>query len=142
MTEIINPKRELLNGVVKLRSGQVMFLTVVVLGAVITSVTLIAGLLMSFQIRRSADVAASARAIFAADAGVECMLYHIFNKGEMGAAAETNCNTNEVKEKFTNNASFNISIVEGGQIGVSSFRSTGSFNDAVRTVEINLTRIQ
>ena len=117
-------------------------MTVVVLGAVITSVTLIAGLLMSFQIRRSADVTASARAIFAADAGVECMLYHIFNNGEMGKVAEESCNTNGTKENFDNKASFIIRIKEDGLVGVSSFRSTGKFNDAVRTVEINLTQLQ
>src|SRR3989344_4574656 len=61
------------------RSGQVMFLTVMVLGVIISSVTVVAGLLMSYQVRRSADVSHSARAIAAADAGVECMLYQMFS---------------------------------------------------------------
>lgn len=127
---------------IKNREGQVMFLTVVVLGAIISSVTVIAGLLVSLQIRRSADVAASTRAIFAADAGVECMLFEIFKSGKNGTEAQLSCNNDSV---MTNGANFEVenspnnSLVGGVDTGVPRwFRSTGQFSNSVRSVEITL----
>lgn len=52
-----------------------MLLTVIVLGATILGATTIGGLIMIYQIRQAADFSASAKAIFAADAGVECGLF-------------------------------------------------------------------
>jgi len=121
-------------------SGQVMFLTVVVLGVVISSVTMIAGLLMSYQLRRSADVSHSGRAIFAADAGAECMLYRMFNLGEDGANAENGCNAEGIKSNFENKASFKIKKSEESWEGgiPKKFISTGTYGTSVRTIEINL----
>ena len=59
-----------------MRNGQVMVLTVLALGGAILSATTIAGLLMLYQIRQTSDFANSARAIFAADAGIEWGLYN------------------------------------------------------------------
>ncbi len=56
-------------------SGQAMILTVLALGGTILGATTIAGLLMLYQIRQTADLANSAKAIFAADAGIEWALY-------------------------------------------------------------------
>lgn len=60
------------------RSGQVMILTVMALGGAILGATTIAGLLMLYQIRQSTDLANSAKAIYAADAGLEMSLYNWF----------------------------------------------------------------
>lgn len=54
-----------------------MILTVLTLGGALLGATTIAGLLMLYQIRQGADVNHSARAIFAADAGLEWGLYNI-----------------------------------------------------------------
>lgn len=55
----------------KKRNGQVLLLTSLALGGTILAVTAIAGLLVLFQIRQATDIAASTRAIYAADSGIE-----------------------------------------------------------------------
>jgi hypothetical protein len=55
--------------------GQVMVLTVLSLGGTLLGVTAIAGLLMLFQIRQATDLGNSAKAIFAADTGIEWALF-------------------------------------------------------------------
>ena len=129
-----------------------MFLTVVVLGAIISSVTVIAGVLMSFQLRRSADVAASTRAIFAADAGSECMLYEIFGR-DAGTALFTkveNCNNqgNEIEpDVFSNGVRYRIETTGefvdgfGNPLGVPvSYKSIGEASNSVRSIDIGLNR--
>ncbi|MDD4761528.1 MAG: hypothetical protein PHZ25_00680 [Candidatus Pacebacteria bacterium] len=128
----------------KKRDGQVMFLTVVVLGVIIASVTVVAGLLMSYQIKRSADVSHSARAVFAADAGVECMLFGMFYEGKNGTEAKAFCDEEGLDFEFKNKASFSIEISEEESLsGIGSgipryFNSTGKYGSAVRTIRINL----
>jgi len=56
-------------------SGQAMLITVLTIGAVLLGATSIAGLLMVYQLRQNSDFANSAKAIFAADAGLEWGLY-------------------------------------------------------------------
>src|SRR3989344_1600154 len=56
--------------------GQTMILTVLTLGGTLLSISLVAGLLILFQIRQSGDLANSTKALFAADAGVEWYLKH------------------------------------------------------------------
>ncbi len=57
-----------------------MILTVLALGGTILGATTVAGLLMLYQIRQATDLANSAKAIFAADAGLEWALYQFFTK--------------------------------------------------------------
>lgn len=52
-----------------------MLLTVLVLSGTILGTTTIAGLLTLYQIRQSTDIINSGKAIFAADAGLECEFY-------------------------------------------------------------------
>lgn len=54
-----------------------MILTVLTLGGALLGATTIAGLLMLYQVRQGADVGQSAKALFAADAGVEWGLYNL-----------------------------------------------------------------
>ena len=54
-----------------------MMLTVLTLGGALLGATTIAGLLMLYQVRQGADVNHSARALFAADAGIEWGLYNL-----------------------------------------------------------------
>ena len=67
----LNPKPSTLNP----NSGQVMLLTVLVLSGTILGATTIAGLLTLYQIRQATDFANSAKAIYAADTGIEWRLY-------------------------------------------------------------------
>ncbi|MCX6703019.1 MAG: hypothetical protein NTW60_04125 [Candidatus Wolfebacteria bacterium] len=55
--------------------GQVLLMTVLVLGGVMVAASTIAGYLMLLRIRQSTDSASSAVAIAAADAGIEWDLY-------------------------------------------------------------------
>lgn len=55
-----------------------MLISILAMGGTIIGATAIAGLLMAYQIRQSADLAGSAKAIGAADAGLECSLYMFF----------------------------------------------------------------
>jgi hypothetical protein len=57
------------------RSGQAMLIAVLSLGGAILGATTVAGLLTLYQIRATTDTANSAKAIFAADAGVEWTLF-------------------------------------------------------------------
>jgi hypothetical protein len=61
-------------------SGQVMILTVLMLGGTIVGATTIAGLLMLFQIRQTADIANSTKAFYAADSGIEWASYQMFKR--------------------------------------------------------------
>ena len=63
----------------KPRKGQVMIMTTLAIGGTILGAATIAGLLVLYQIRATTDFADSARAIFAADAGIEWQLYNYFN---------------------------------------------------------------
>src|SRR3989344_3151027 len=67
-------KSHILNS--KNNAGQTMILTVLTLGGTLLSISLVAGLLILFQIRQSGDLANSTKALFAADAGVEWYLQH------------------------------------------------------------------
>jgi hypothetical protein len=58
-----------------------MILTVLALGGTILGATTVAGLLMLYQLRQATDLANSAKAIFAADAGLESAFYNLFCPG-------------------------------------------------------------
>ena len=62
-----------------LRSGQAMIIAVLALGGAILGATSLAGLLMLYQIRATTDSINSAKAIFAADSGVNWAFYTYFN---------------------------------------------------------------
>lgn len=111
MLKAKNPK-------LKANSGQVMLLTVLILGGTILSASTIAGYLMTLKIRASSDIANSAKAIFAADAGVEWELYKQFKNSEYP------------KPLFSNNADFTSS--NDGQ----NVKSTGQASNSFRAFEI------
>jgi hypothetical protein len=60
------------------RAGQAMLIAVLSLGGAILGATTVAGLLTLYQIRATTDSANSAKAIFAADAGVEWAQFNHF----------------------------------------------------------------
>ncbi|MDI6821189.1 MAG: hypothetical protein QMD65_03365 [Patescibacteria group bacterium] len=57
------------------RSGQVMILSIILLGGILISATAIAGLLVIYQIRQANDTVNSTKAFFAADAALEWKTY-------------------------------------------------------------------
>jgi hypothetical protein len=67
-----------------LRSGQAMLIAILTLGGAILGATSLAGLLLLYQIRATTDSANSAKAIFAADSGVNWALYSFFEPPASG----------------------------------------------------------
>jgi hypothetical protein len=67
------------------KQGQAMLVAVLSIGGAILGATTVAGLLMLYQIRSTSDAANSAKAIFAADSGLEWSLYAYFNSSTVPA---------------------------------------------------------
>jgi hypothetical protein len=65
------------------RSGQAMLIAVLSLGGAILGATAIAGFLTLYQIRTTTDSANSAKAIFAADSGVEWAQFNYYCSTDM-----------------------------------------------------------
>lgn len=66
----------------KKRRGQVILLSVMVLGGIMISATVIAGLLTRFQISQVNDAVSSARALFVGDSAVEFAAWQFFKQGD------------------------------------------------------------
>ena len=106
----------------KKNSGQVLILTVLILSGTVLAVTTIAGILMVYQIRQTGNVTDSAKAIFAADTGLEWELYKKFK------------NPDYLKPIFTNRADVETSISDDGQ----AIKSIGSAGNVRRAFELRL----
>jgi len=72
----------------KKQEGQAMLVTVMILSSAILGATVLASLLVLFQLRQATDAKSSTQAIFAADSGIECILFErvsgTFNYGNCG----------------------------------------------------------
>ncbi|MFA5386362.1 MAG: hypothetical protein WC297_01730 [Candidatus Paceibacterota bacterium] len=88
-------------------SGQVMLITVLALGGMLLGATAIGGLLMTYQIRQSSDIANSTKAIMAADAGIERALYCANITGTAQRCDPANAGTDL---NFSNGAKVTVSI--------------------------------
>ncbi len=75
MPQILNLKSRISSFKIQDKRGQVMVLTALVLGGTLLSVALIAGLLMLYQIKQAGDFTNSAKAVFAAETGLEWWLH-------------------------------------------------------------------
>jgi len=105
------------------RKGQLMLITVLVLGGAIIGASLIAGFLTTRSIRQSGLAADSARAIFAADAGLERLLYECVRKNncfDSGKEFE-NCTTGQ----FVNKACYETSYAKNSDGLFTELRSVG-----------------
>src|SRR4030042_1587581 len=69
--------------------GQAMLLTVLILSGAILGASPISGYLMLLKIRGSSDISNSAKAIFAADSGIEWELYKYFKNPDCSQVAST-----------------------------------------------------
>lgn len=72
------------------RSGQAMLIAVLTLGGAILGATALAGLLTLYQVRSTTDSENSAKAIFAADSGLNWSLYSYFNPPEVATNTLSN----------------------------------------------------
>ncbi|MFA5083937.1 MAG: hypothetical protein WC475_00925 [Candidatus Paceibacterota bacterium] len=101
--------------------GQVMLMTVLVIGGLLLGASSIAGLLMVYQIRQSSDVVNSTKAIFAADTGIEWELYRLF------------ANPGYAKPIMTNQADFSTIVY-----GTSTIKSVGTAGHSSRAFQASL----
>ncbi|KKW45497.1 MAG: hypothetical protein A3A43_00770 [Candidatus Liptonbacteria bacterium RIFCSPLOWO2_01_FULL_56_20] len=110
-----------------------MILAVLALGGAILGATTIAGLLMVYEVRQASDLNNSAKAVFAADAGIEWGLYQFFNPSS----------TNP-RPTFGNNATSTTSCYDAGDAllpdcrdeAVSTIRARGSAGNVSRAFEL------
>lgn len=122
-------------------TGQIMILSVLALGGTILGVTTIAGLLMAYQIRQATDFAFSAKAIFAADGGLEWGLYNFYCTTD---PAKTPCPL--PAPAFSNGASFAVQCANASGdfsdcddlASATVLRSVGTAGEASRAFEIAL----
>lgn len=111
----------------KKQSGQTMLVTVMILSSAILGATVLASLLVLFQLRQASDAKSSTQAIFAADSGIECIIFErvgeTFNYDNCGASTQIN---------LDNGASY---VVE--DLGGDTFKAVGRSGRAARAFEIS-----
>ena len=108
--------------VLRQRSGQAMLIAVVIMGSILLSITTIAGYLSTQRLKTSSDVAASTRAIYAADAGIEWNLYKNLISPQVASAPS-----------FSNGASMSCS-----QVG-NVITCTGTSAPSTRSLYLTIT---
>lgn len=111
-----------------------MILSILTLGAVMLGATTIAGFLVIYQIRATSDIADSAKAIFAADAGIDWGLYQ-YSKATSTTPAPV----------LSNNSSYAVNCYDASlnsidcrNASTSVIRSSGRSGTSDRAFELNL----
>lgn len=106
-------------------SGQIMLLSIMIIGTSILVVSVVAGYLMVQRLRFSSNMVDSAKAVFAADAGIECEQYNIFHP-----SAIFDCNNPAV---LNFDDSLTTVATLRGLIGMTNYiKSTGTSNKSKR----------
>ncbi len=123
-------------------SGQTMILSVLVLSGLISVVAALSSFLLSVQIRSVTDARASGEAIFAADTGIECILFKEFGRS---LYSSVDCpNIGEEKILFNGaepRARFTFNIVS--QVGENkTYLSVGKdkYGRTARALQISFTK--
>lgn len=121
------------------KKGQVMLITVVTLSGTLLAATTIAGLLMLYQLRQASDIANSAKAIMAADAGLEWRMYK-FLKADNGVCKDdcpdgAGCPAPDLSNGATFQATCSSKISDDG-VETVNIRSTGLSQKNTRAFEI------
>lgn len=107
--------------------GQVMLLTAISVAAMVLAATSLAGLLTLYELTQVTNVKNSGQAIFAADAGTECLSYQ-----EFVASSTIDCDSGTL----TNGAEFVTTSTSPG-----IFDAIGTSGLASRAFEINFNNI-
>ncbi len=112
-----------------------MILTVLVLSSTVLALSAIGSYLMIIRLRNSANIVNTTKAIYIADAGIECEAY---NRLKAGGAID--CNTGSYNAFFYNggvadpNASYATTYVAGPPAYA---RSTGSYGTVNRSFQLD-----
>jgi len=107
-----------------------MLVSVIMLGGILITSGVIGGLLVVQQIRQSTDTVNSAKAIFAADAGLEWMTYCLV---QIGGCDEYKDSFGNTPIAFSNDTSASSSYSIGP--GVTYISSQGFSGKAMRALE-------
>jgi hypothetical protein len=129
----------------KKQEGAALFLAIILLGFIFTLGAIIIKI-QTKELRFGIRESASTKALFAADAGIERALYHIYQ--ETGVVPET-CTTTGCfipLETINNGASYHVIVPYGSSTPVVVdanteyivLRSIGSFQTIERSMEVNL----
>lgn len=115
--------------------GQVLLITVLVLGGSILGATTIAGLLLSYQIRQATDLVNSGKAIYAADAGLEWGKLLYFNSSTAMSRGQPSMNngTNFTVTCFMRDQRTAVNCTD--EASVSVIRSVGRASNVGRLLE-------
>ena len=111
------------------KQGQAMLLTVMLLSSAILGATSLAALLVLFQLRQATDAKASTQAIFAADSGIECVLFERI----VGTQNYTNCGEGSLIY-LGNGSSYTVIVDTSG--GGTKVKSVGRAGRTTRALEI------
>lgn len=109
--------------ITKGKRGQLMLMTVLILGGTMLGASTIAGLITTYRLQQAGRARDSAMAIFAADAGLERGFYQCFKLSD--------CST-EITETLPNGASYTVTfstVPSGNEI-----RGTGKIRKATRAL--------
>lgn len=101
--------------------GQVILLTAIIVAGVVMAATSLAGLLTLYELRQVTDVKNSSAAIFAADAGTECLSYQWTKDSSLDCSNGT----------LTNGARFTTTSTPSGT-GFISIGTSGRSNRAFK----------
>ncbi len=112
----------------KNQKGQVILLTLLFIGSSILIFSTIAGYLMIQRIRASSDTMDSTKALFAADSGVECMLFKYTSTTDDRSGLDCNSFLS-----FDDNLVSVYTEIASSSVGTSSYiKSVGTSNRSKR----------
>ena len=94
------------------RSGQAMLTAVLSISGAILGATTVAGFLMLYQLRASTDSENSAKAIFAADSGVEWTLFDYYCGTDGRCPNNTYPSSDYPTSSFSNSVSFQVTCLD------------------------------
>lgn len=106
--------------------GQILLIVVLLLGGSTVAASAIAGYLLLMSIKQSSDITNSAKAIFAADTGIE---YDLYCRKIDASYPASSCSY--AKPSLTNGASFTVSSTP------STTKSIGGFGDVYRAFQVS-----
>ena len=116
----------------KTRSGQVIILAVLTLGGILLSAAAVSGILLVYQIRNTNDAVNSAKAIFAADAGIEAASFCYFGAAGGGCDPES---TAEAISFDDSDVSIDLQIDESPDLITITSKGFAARGRVIRTLE-------
>lgn len=111
-----------------------MILTVLVLSSTVLSLSAIGGYLMLVRLRVSSDVTSTTKAIYIADAGLECAAYKHFTGAAIACDSAPYNEFSYTGAAPVSGASYETEDVSGPP---SSIRSTGNFRNSNRSFRLD-----